>query len=94
MSLICRKEACCIFFCKKYTEENAKIYTGRVDKLEDVEICFTYNPNEPILICEWRIYGAPGLYKLYKSREDLFKEANQQIFLNKSDIKLGKCKNQ
>lgn len=94
MNSISREEACCVFYCKKYTQENAKIYTERVDKMEDTNICFTNNPKEPMLICESRIYGAPDLYKSYKSREELLKETNEQIVLNKNDIKLGKCKNQ
>lgn len=53
---------------------------------------FPHDQNEPKLICESRICGAPSLYKLYKSRENLFKETDQQTYPNESGMKLGECK--
>ncbi|KAG1452563.1 hypothetical protein G6F46_012375 [Rhizopus delemar] len=39
--------------------------------MEDIQICYLESPNEPILVCNARVFGAPNLYKNYKSREDL-----------------------
>jgi hypothetical protein len=64
MNTISREEACCIFYCKKFNEENAKIYIERVGKMEEVEICYRNNPNEPELVCESRVFGAPNLFNL------------------------------
>lgn len=71
MNIISCEEACCIFYCEKFNEENAKIYTERIAKMEDVEICYKNNPNELMLICESRMCGAPDLFTLYKLREEL-----------------------
>ncbi|KAG1057987.1 hypothetical protein G6F43_000189 [Rhizopus delemar] len=38
--------------------------------MEDIQLCYCENPYEPRLICNARVFGAPNLYKLYKSRED------------------------
>jgi hypothetical protein len=47
------------------------MYTDRVKNMEDIQICYLENPNEPILVCNARVFGAPNLYNNYKSRKDL-----------------------
>lgn len=42
--------------------------------MEEVEICYRNNPNEPEIVCEARIFGTPNLYNLYKSREEMQKK--------------------
>lgn len=36
MNMISKEEASCIFFCKKYTEENAKTCLAKIERMEDV----------------------------------------------------------
>lgn len=47
------------------------MYTNRVKNMEDIYICYLENKNEPILVSNARVFGAPNLYNNYKSREDL-----------------------
>ncbi|KAI9264750.1 hypothetical protein BY458DRAFT_224954 [Sporodiniella umbellata] len=58
------EEACCIFFCKKFNEENVKICIKRVEKMMEVEICYQSDPIESELVCEARMFGAPGLFNI------------------------------
>jgi hypothetical protein len=89
MNTISREEACCIFYCKQFNEENAQICTQRVDKMEEAEICFRSNINEPEIVCEARIFGAPILYSLYKSKEEL-KNIHEETEKEKEDLLFGK----
>ncbi|KAI8876385.1 hypothetical protein K501DRAFT_338113, partial [Backusella circina FSU 941] len=41
--------------------------------MEEVEICYRSNPTEPEIVCEARIFGAPSLYNMYKSKEEIEK---------------------
>ena len=77
MSIVSLEEACCIFYCKKFNEENVKICAERIAKMEEVEICYRSNPNERGIVCEARIFGAPNLYNLYKSREEIQKKTKK-----------------
>ncbi|GAA5795254.1 hypothetical protein HPULCUR_000609 [Helicostylum pulchrum] len=58
--------------------------------MEDIKICYRENPNEPNLVCNARVFGAPDLYKLYKSREDL-EEACEKDDMDKN-ISFGESK--
>lgn len=82
MNIVSREEACCIFFCKKFNEENGKICTERVEKMVGVEICYRSNPTEPELVCEAQIFGAPSLFNMYKSKEEIEKN-REEIEKNK-----------
>lgn len=70
MNPICLEQACCTFYCEGYNDLNEKKYTDRIKLMEDIQLCYCENPYEPRLICNTRVFGAPNLYKLYKSRED------------------------
>ncbi|PHZ11553.1 uncharacterized protein RHIMIDRAFT_244048 [Rhizopus microsporus ATCC 52813] len=52
--------------------------TDRVKKMEDIQVCYRENPYEPNLVCNARVFGAPNLYKLYKSREDLEEKCEEE----------------
>ncbi|EIE90582.1 hypothetical protein RO3G_15293 [Rhizopus delemar RA 99-880] len=96
MNPICLEQACCTFYC-----EGIKL-------MEDIQLCYCENPYEPRLICNARVFGAPNLYKLYKSREeeeekceeeeedDMNKNVSNQISINKLFVFyfiFGKTKN-
>jgi hypothetical protein len=52
--------------------------------MEDILICYRNNPNEPELVCRARVFGAPLLYKLYKSREEIEEgEEEEQEYTNR-----------
>lgn len=74
MDTVSREEACCIFYCKKFNEKNVKICTERVTKMEEAEICYRSNPTEQEIVCEARIFGAPSLFNMYKSKEEIKKK--------------------
>lgn len=93
MNTICLEQACCIFYCKEYNGLNVKAYTDRVKEMEGIQICYCKNPNEPKLVCEAQVFGAPNLYKLYKSRENLEEkgEEEEEYNMNKN-IRFGECR--
>ncbi|KAG2197272.1 hypothetical protein INT47_010978 [Mucor saturninus] len=48
-----------------------------VEGLETAGICYRSNPTEPELVYEARIFGAPSLYNLYKSKEEIEKDPEE-----------------
>ncbi|KAL0075650.1 hypothetical protein J3Q64DRAFT_1611439, partial [Phycomyces blakesleeanus] len=48
-----------------YTDENVKKYINRLKDLGDVEICYSTEPNQPILVSMKRIHNDPESYHLY-----------------------------
>ncbi|KAI9356064.1 hypothetical protein BD770DRAFT_420412 [Pilaira anomala] len=43
----------------------------------EVEICYRSNPTEPELVSEARIFGAPSLFNMYKSKEEIEKNGEE-----------------
>ncbi|KAI8980861.1 hypothetical protein BDB01DRAFT_188594 [Pilobolus umbonatus] len=85
--MIPKEEASCIFYCKEYTEDNAKVCLLNLEKSPDVILCYIHNPNDPLLICSRRVFGSPHLYKLYKSKKEIAKTRTSNN-INKSNIVL------
>lgn len=89
--MISKEEASCIFYCKQYNEENVKVCLLNVETSPDVTLCYVNNPYEPMLVCNYRVFGAPAFYKLYKTKEELTEVIPSKNTNNKKDIILGKC---
>ena len=60
-----REQAICIFFCHKYTESNVEKLLKRMERFEDVDICYEKNPLQPMLLCNDRIDSEPLKCKRY-----------------------------
>lgn len=78
MNTVSFEQACCIFYCKEFNEENVKICTERVAKMENAKICYRSKPSEPEIVCEARIFGAPNLFNMYKSQEEIEKNKDEK----------------
>lgn len=92
MNIICFEQACCMFYCKEYNDLNAKTYTDRVKEMEGIQIYYCKNPNEPKLVCETRMFGAPNLHKLYKSRENLEEKGEEEEDDMNKNISCDECR--
>ncbi|KAI8982322.1 hypothetical protein BDF20DRAFT_866255 [Mycotypha africana] len=90
--MISKEEASCLFYCKPFDENSAEECLKNIEASPEVDLCYTNNFNEAMLICKSRIYGAPNFYKLYKSKQEIAEEtANNAdkkniIFENDSQI--------
>ncbi|KAI7901360.1 uncharacterized protein BX663DRAFT_544132 [Cokeromyces recurvatus] len=60
--------------------------------MKEAEICYRSNPNEPEIVCEARIFGAPSLFSLYKSKEEIgnIKNAKRDVLFYESERKVVK----
>jgi hypothetical protein len=65
---ITRDRALCIFFfCQEYSEDNAKILSKKLEVMKVLEICYTNDPNLPMLMSLIRIQTNPSEYHKYSS---------------------------
>lgn len=66
-----------------------------VKKSPDANLCYTKNPDEPMLVCKYPIFGSHK-YKLYKLKQELEDEAAKAKEAAKSEDKeeltLGKAR--
>lgn len=88
--MISKEEASCIFYCKAFDTENAKICLENIEASPDVDLCYTTDPHDPLLVCKSRIFGSLKFYKLYKLKKVLVEEAENRA--NKADLVLGKTR--
>ncbi|KAI7899555.1 uncharacterized protein BX663DRAFT_418464, partial [Cokeromyces recurvatus] len=47
---ISREQAICMFYCQPYNESNISKLSKLIDNVENIEICYSYDPTEPMLI--------------------------------------------
>ncbi|KAI8635756.1 hypothetical protein BD408DRAFT_398312 [Parasitella parasitica] len=59
--------ALCIFFCQEYSEDNAKILSKKLEAMKVLEICYTNDPNLPMLMSLIRIQTNSSEYHKYSS---------------------------
>lgn len=63
---ITRKHAICIFFDEEFTDENSEKLKKDLEKPCGLEICYTDDPNKPMLRTKLKVNGSPSYYHLYK----------------------------
>ncbi|KAL0074018.1 hypothetical protein F4703DRAFT_1781198 [Phycomyces blakesleeanus] len=71
MNMISKEEASCIFFCKKYSEENSMSCLNKIERMEDIELCYSTNSRRPSVQSEATIYGNLEEYHTYSTKEEL-----------------------
>ncbi|ORE01053.1 hypothetical protein BCV72DRAFT_86569, partial [Rhizopus microsporus var. microsporus] len=81
MNTVSREEACCIFFCKKFNEENVKICTERVEKWWKLKFATEVIQLNQSLFVKHE-YLVPQVYSTYKSKEEIEKN-HEEIEKNK-----------
>ncbi|PHZ09665.1 uncharacterized protein RHIMIDRAFT_262112 [Rhizopus microsporus ATCC 52813] len=50
MITISREQAICMFYCQPYNESNASKLSKLIDNMDNIEICYSDDPTEPMLI--------------------------------------------
>jgi len=68
------------FFQKKFTVNTAAECRQKIERMEDVDLCYTANPLNPCIMSEVTIYGDLECYNLYLSSKEL-----QEIDSNKEE---------
>lgn len=69
--MISKEEASCIFFRKEYSEENSMSCIGKIERMEDAELCYFTNPRRPTVQSEVTIYGNLEEFHTYLTEEEL-----------------------
>ncbi|KAG1099408.1 hypothetical protein G6F62_009907 [Rhizopus arrhizus] len=64
MTNITRNQAICMFYGKKYTEENVACLSKKLDEM-DVDICYLDDPTESFLVWKTKINQNPFRYRTY-----------------------------
>ena len=90
--MIPKEEASCIFYCRPFNEKNAEECFENIRVSPEVDLCYTNNSHEPMLICKSRIYGAPNLYKMYKTKQEITEEIENNA--DNKNIIFGNTKKQ
>lgn len=66
MCSISREQAICIFYCKEFNEENVRSLLKKINKLEELELCYDDDPKYPLLVTRVRINAEHSKYKKYE----------------------------
>ncbi|KAI7892940.1 uncharacterized protein EV154DRAFT_561857 [Mucor mucedo] len=87
MSTITGERALCMLFYKPYTEENVNSLAEYLRK-EDLEICYTDEPTEPVLVHSLSITHNPFRYRTYVCKKTLepTKDNEKTCILNSAQI--------
>ncbi|KAI9020182.1 hypothetical protein CLU79DRAFT_756057 [Phycomyces nitens] len=65
MVTISREQAICMFYSEPYNESNVVKLSKLIENLDDIEICYSVDPTEPMLLCQTRINQNPLKYQQY-----------------------------
>ncbi|KAI7872172.1 hypothetical protein BDF14DRAFT_735621 [Spinellus fusiger] len=65
MVIISREQAVCMFYCEPYNESNVVKFSKLIDDINNVEICYSVDPTEPMLISLKSLYANPFKYHQY-----------------------------
>ncbi|KAI9475368.1 MAG: hypothetical protein EXX96DRAFT_539968 [Benjaminiella poitrasii] len=57
-----------MFYCEPYNESNVVKLSKLIDDMNNIEICYSDDPTEPMLLCQTRINQNPVKFKTYISR--------------------------
>ncbi|KAL7311413.1 hypothetical protein PS15m_009182 [Mucor circinelloides] len=68
MITISREQAICMFYCEPYNESNVVKLSKLIDDMNNIEICYSDDPTEPMLLCQTRINQNSVKFKTYISR--------------------------
>jgi hypothetical protein len=86
-AIITKERASCIFFRKKFTVNTAAECVQKIERMEDVDLCYTTNPLNPCIMSEATIYGDLERYNLYlisMELQEIDEEDECEIFGNYS----------
>ncbi|KAI7905104.1 uncharacterized protein BX663DRAFT_501741 [Cokeromyces recurvatus] len=75
-TIITKEKASCIFYRKKYTSDVANECTSKIERMEDVDLCFTTNALHHCIMSEATIYGDLQQYHLYTTAKELEESNN------------------
>ncbi|KAI8376266.1 uncharacterized protein BYT42DRAFT_497920 [Radiomyces spectabilis] len=78
MVTISREQAICMFYCELYNESNVVKLSKLIDDMNNIEICYSDNPTEPMLLCQTRINQNPVKFKTYISRNVISKDNDRE----------------
>ncbi|KAI7899556.1 uncharacterized protein BX663DRAFT_489014 [Cokeromyces recurvatus] len=67
-----------MFYCQPYNETNVSKFSKLIDDMENIDICHSYDIDEPMLICQLRINQNSIKFKTYISRDVISSEAEQE----------------
>ncbi|CEP14846.1 hypothetical protein [Parasitella parasitica] len=65
MVTISREQAICMFYCEPYNESNVVKLSKLIDDMNNIEICYSDDPTEPMLISLKSLYASPFKYHQY-----------------------------
>lgn len=77
-STISKERDTCIFFRKKFTIQTAAECMQKIERMEDVDLCYTTIPLNPTIMSEATIYGDLEQCHLYVSSAELQRIENNQ----------------
>ncbi|ORX47698.1 hypothetical protein DM01DRAFT_1322371 [Hesseltinella vesiculosa] len=70
MVFVTKEQAICMFFCDKFSNENATKWLTNLDNLPEVDICYMTDPKEPLLIHKNRLCQDPFQFHEYPSSKE------------------------
>lgn len=66
MCSISREQAICIVYCKEFNDENVRWLLKKIDKLEELELCYDDDPKHPLLVTCVRVNAEHSKCKKYE----------------------------
>lgn len=79
MTIITRNQAICMFYGKKYTEENVACLSKKLDEI-DVDICYLEDPTESFLVWKTKLNQNPFRYRTYAD------EISKSVIMNGTSV--------